>query len=75
MNIYDKPEEWRTATEQALCEKLARQGAWKSSGIRMIPKIGQTKGYRGRFIVTDVYDPVYQKQITMHESPAGKSYF
>lgn len=29
----------------------------------------------GKYIITEIYDPVYQEQITKHESPEGKSYF
>lgn len=30
---------------------------------------------RGKFIVTRIYAPDYQRQITQNESPIGKSYF
>ena len=29
----------------------------------------------GTFIIVDLYDPVYQKEFTIRESPLGRSYF
>jgi len=29
----------------------------------------------GKYKIIEIYDPVYQKEITKRESPAGKSYF
>ena len=29
----------------------------------------------GKYIITEIYGPAYQKEMTRHESPKGKSYF
>lgn len=35
----------------------------------------ETNQTSGKYRVLEIYDPVYQRQITMHESPSGLSYF
>ena len=29
----------------------------------------------GKYVITEIYGPAYQKEMTRHESPKGKSYF
>ncbi|NMB48491.1 hypothetical protein GYA13_03560 [Candidatus Kuenenbacteria bacterium] len=36
---------------------------------------GESKTTSGKYKIIEIYDPIYQEQITRHECPAGKSYF